>query len=108
MFDEPNGGKQSLVAANDTPCDETLTYRVREIYSGEEICSGITTVPADSSASICDIPAAEQESKFYFIEWKLSDGRHGSNHHMTQTQNTDAVQTLKAIAACGYDCFEGF
>ena len=108
MFDESCENKRSLFAVNDTPNDEVLTYRVREIHSGAEICTGKVLAPADSAIVACTVPATDDENKFYFIEWEYADGRCGNNHHMTRTQNTDPAKALKAIATCNYDCFEGF
>lgn len=108
MFDEAEEGRRRLFAVNDTPRDETLTYRVRDIKSSQELCYGTVTVAADSTLIACEIPATEGEDRFCYIEWTTENGHSGTNHYMTKTQNTNPTETLAAIASCGYDLFEGF
>lgn len=108
MFDEADQGKRRLVAVNDTPNGETITYRVRDIKNDELICSGTVDATADSSLTACEIPAFDDEDRFYLIEWEDTNGQCRSNHYMTKTKDLKPNETLSAISACGYDLFEGF
>ena len=108
MFDEADHGMRSLVAVNDTPNTETLIYRVRDIKNEEMICQGTVDASADSSVTVCEIPAKDGENRFYLIEWETANGQYKSNHYMTETKDLNPIETLAAISACGYDLFEGF
>ena len=108
MFDEAEDGKRRLVAVNDTPDDEILTYRVREIKTGDEICQGTVKAAADAAVTACEIPAFDGENRFYLMEWETANGQRKTNHYMTKTQDLNPTETLSAISSCGYDLFEGF
>ena len=108
MFDEADHGMRSLVAVNDTPNTETLIYRVRDIKNREMICQGTVEASADSSVTVCEIPAKDGENRFYLIEWETANGQYKSNHYMTETKDLNPIETLAAISTCGYDLFEGF
>ncbi|MBR2460016.1 MAG: glycoside hydrolase family 2 [Clostridia bacterium] len=107
MCDEPDNGKLPLYAVNDGDKAKTFTYKVIEIASGEVVASGKYTVSPDASERIADIPIAENEKKFYFIEWSCGN-ENGSNHFMTNIKDIDYVTYIGYIRDCGYEEWEGF
>lgn len=107
MFGEPKGDTLTLYAVNELNCDKNISYTITEMYSGDEIAKGAASAKAGISLPVITINTAENEQKFYLIEWTL-DGKKYKNHYCTNLLNTDYKKYLSAIEKCGFDEFEGF
>lgn len=87
MFDEPNDGKLTLYAVNDTRDDVVLSYTVEDDH-GNVVISGKTRSTSDTSTPVCSIPAGD-EKRYYIIRWSDSEGRSGMNHYFENIRDID-------------------
>ncbi|MBE6728386.1 MAG: hypothetical protein E7562_07050 [Ruminococcaceae bacterium] len=106
MFDEPNEGNINLYAVNDLSFDKDVKYKVTNLYTKEVLCEGEVNAKADTSVLACQIKEP-QKASFLFIEWEM-DGKHYTNHFMSQTLGISYEDYYKAIKECSYDEFSGF
>lgn len=86
MFDEPKDGLLSLHAVNDTQETKHIAYIV-ENDAGEIVLSGETSVPADRSVMIAQMPATD-EKRYYIIRWG-DESTVGMNHYFANVRDID-------------------
>ncbi len=81
MMREPNGGKITLAATNDSLCDEILEYKVTDVTSNKVILEGSTTALANAMVDVAVADCNEEETVFYLIEWKIKNKNY-KNHYL--------------------------
>ncbi|MBQ8388504.1 MAG: glycoside hydrolase family 2 [Clostridia bacterium] len=106
MMDEPQDGKLTLVAANDSRETLRVSYTVRELYTGREVLRGELEVAPDRADRVAQIP--DTGSAFYLIEW--SGDVSGKNHFTAAIG--DGIE-LEKYSECMkqsgfFDALEGF
>jgi len=106
MFDEPQDGVMTLYTVNDTPIDQSISYVISDLYSGEIVASGVTEAKADSSLPTVSIPLPKEETMLH-ICWE-ANGVFGSNHFTPVTKDADYDRYYSLLCKAGYDQFEGF
>ena len=110
MFDEPQDGKLWLVAANDLPEAQQISYKVCKFTGAEEdpvVLSGSCTADADSSVRLDALDVDEQEKAFYYIEWTIN-GKICKNHYFSNIIDIDYRMYTDALKKYGMYEFEGF
>jgi beta-mannosidase len=106
MMDEPQDGKLTLVAANDSRKTLRVSYTVRELYTGREVLRGELEVAPDRADRVAQIP--DVGGAFYLIEW--SGDVSGKNHFTAAIG--DGIE-LEKYSECMkqsgfFDALEGF
>ncbi len=91
MIQEPAGGKQWVVAANDTLNDLPLHYTVTDIESGLAVADGEATALANQTTPLVEIPHDASAQCFYLITWS-SDEIKGVNHYLAGAAPFDLEQ----------------
>ncbi len=81
MMREPNDGKITLAASNDSLCDESIEYKVTDVTHSKVILEGNATAVANSTVDIAVAKCNENETVFYLIEWKLGNKTY-KNHYL--------------------------
>lgn len=107
MFDEPENGEIRLVAVNDLPADQKISYSVRRFSDDEIVLSGEAVIGADSAQSVASLKIAENEKEFYDIQWTIGK-EICYNHYMTNILDIDYQAYLNALKKCNMAEFEGF
>ncbi|MBQ4349875.1 MAG: glycoside hydrolase family 2, partial [Clostridia bacterium] len=93
MFDEPEDGRLTLYAVNDTRTAKTFNYSVTNDRD-HVILAGSSRVGPDESAPVASIPATA-EKRYYLIRWDDGEER-GINHYFANIRDIDLAyyQTL--------------
>ena len=93
MFDEPEDGRLTLYAVNDTRAAKTFNYSVTNDRD-HVILAGSSRVGPDESAPVASIPATA-EKRYYLIRWDDGEER-GLNHYFANIRDIDLAyyQTL--------------
>ena len=107
MFDEPENGEIRLVAVNDLPADQKISYSVRRFSNDKIVLAGEAVIGADSAQSVASLKIAENEKEFYDIQWTIGK-EICYNHYMTNILDIDYQTYLNALKECNMDEFEGF
>ncbi len=112
-FDEPeNDGKTiTLYGINDTTKDVTVSYRVRNITDGTVVAKASAALPHEASSRLLSVDIEQNEKKFYYIEWEVSDGEtvtRGRNHYHTNILDIDYSAYKAALESVGLLEIEGF
>jgi len=68
-----------LLALNDTAQHQPLTYRVKDLWAGDEVCSGSACAAADAVTHLTRLPL--REKALYHIVF-TAGGEPGSNHYL--------------------------
>ena len=68
-----------LLALNDTAQRRPLTYRVKDLWAGDEVCSGSACAAADAVTRLTQLPL--REKALYHIVF-TAGGETGSNHYL--------------------------
>ena len=105
MFTEPKDGKITLVAANDTDREATVSYRVSRASDGKLLTAGTLTVPANENAAASQCDADPDAYRMYLVEWEL-DGKTFRNHFCTGMMGMSYEAYRADLAACGLDELE--
>ena len=104
MFDEPEGGRITLYADNDTLNDARIEYEVINVTDNVTCLSGSGTAAAQSAVKLDSLKIADGEKKFYLIKWRL-DGEEYTNHYFTNAIGVDYASYIRDMTKCGYDEF---
>ena len=78
---EPAGGRQAVVACNDTLGECRLRYRVTDIENGRELAAGQATAAANAVTELAEIGCDPDARSLYLIEWRGETGE-GRNHYL--------------------------
>lgn len=81
MFREPENGELTLVGANEFLKDITISYRITDIATGEQM-QGSVLLHHNSAADIIKIPYHDDTMHFYVMEWTY-DGITGKNYYVS-------------------------
>lgn len=107
IFDEPVGGKHTLIATNDSVVDESVEYKVTNLVNDKVVLSGKFDLAQAGKLEVASLDV--ENNAFYLIEWKSKQGD-GKNHFVTTIGDGWTYEKYKAcmIKAGFYDEFEGF
>ncbi len=107
LFDEPQNGKLTLIATNESRVDESVEYKVTNLVNGKVVLSGSFNLESDGKAEVARLD--EERNAFYLIEWRAKQGE-GKNHFVTTIGEGWTYEQYKAcmIKAGFYGEFEGF
>ncbi len=104
---EPADKKLTLTALNDTQEEQTLSYTVENLTTGQLVAQGEVTVGANATQPACEL--SEEPYAFFLIKWKSAQGE-GVNHHTCSLGDVwkyeDYVKCMQKAEF--YDEFEGF
>ena len=81
-FKESRDWKHDLVACNDTRDELKIQYRVWNVETKEELCSGSASISPDAVTYLASIPASAAKTEFLVIQWDSRDSA-GLNHYLT-------------------------
>lgn len=81
MVSEPKAWHVNIVGVNDTFSEKKGSYRVFDIETGGEICSGGFSVKPYARAILGSIRVSRGEQRFFTIEWKV-EGETFLNHYL--------------------------
>jgi beta-mannosidase len=101
MFREPAGWFQELVAVNDTRNDVEVTYRVRDVDTGQVLVEGRRVAVADGVTVLGKVPYSATAKRFYLIEWEGPRGK-GVNHYMAGNPPFDLATYKRWMMAAGF------
>ncbi len=104
---EPKDGKLTLMALNDSQREQTLSYTVENLTTGELVAQGEVTVAANDKVAVVEL--CEEKYAFFLIKWK-GDGVEGVNHYACSLgEYWDYEKYAECMKKAGfYDEFEGF
>lgn len=101
MIDEFDGAAYSLYAANETPNDTEVSYRVIDAETEKTLVSGMVTAPAFSTVKVDEIVTFENERRFLLIEWDI-DGKVNRNHYVTNIKGIDYRWYVDLLDKCNF------
>lgn len=105
IFDEPNPDLE-LYCVNDNLTDETITYKVTDLESGQVVISGEVIAKKDSSIKIGKILEKDLNKTMYLIEWTTSKNEKFKNHYFAKMPNIDYNKYLLYMERAGFEHFE--
>jgi beta-mannosidase len=100
VMGEPQAGRASVVACNDTRDDAAVAYRVWEL-GGSTLAEGGCEVPAGQNWQLAGVPVPDGAQRLYLMEWHVGDRRFG-NHYAAGAAPlslAEYLEWLPAIAA---------
>ncbi len=103
MFDEPKNGKIGLIAVNDTPRNQEISYTVTRFSDHKIVLTGACAVPADGILHADVLMLEENEKEFYNIQW-TADGKVCQNHYFTNILDINYESYLQAMKQ--FDMYE--
>ncbi len=81
MFREPKDGILTLIGANETREDATITWRVTDLADGWTT-QGTATLTANLATVVCSVPAPRDNAlHFFLMEWQTESAR-GKNYYV--------------------------
>jgi beta-mannosidase len=82
IFDEIKNWNHPIYACNDTLCDLSGRFSVRDAETGEVLLERDFFAPANTSTEIARMPILYSEQRFLIIEWE-ANGEKGRNHYLS-------------------------
>jgi beta-mannosidase len=82
MLREPEGGKQEIVAVNDTPGEVAITWSIYDVSGETVVASGESIIPPNGSCTPGHIPFDSQGQTLYRLTWENAAGLQGLNHYL--------------------------
>ena len=104
MFDEPKDGELSLFGVNEFMEEKRISYKIKDLYTGQIIFRGNAVLGANQSQNLGSLEIDPEYKTVYLIEWNI-DGEKYSNHYTLGVENADFEKYMTAILSCGYDQF---
>ncbi|MBP5312953.1 MAG: hypothetical protein J6112_09000 [Clostridia bacterium] len=101
MITPKSSGEFALVAVNDLPYGDQITYTVKDLTENSSlIISGITDIFAFSGTGLC--PVNPVPGHFYQITWTTRAGRTYTNHFYRSSDVNDYASYSSALLEAGY------
>jgi beta-mannosidase len=82
VFDEIKNWNHPIYACNDTLCEVSGRFSVRDAETGEVLLERDFFAPANTSTEIARMPILYSEQRFLIIEWE-ANGEKGRNHYLS-------------------------
>ena len=108
MFDEPEGGKITLWAANDRREDTEISFTVTRMSDDETLMAGKILIDGDGLVKLGETPCGENDHEFLLIEWRDENGNYGKNHYVTNIRGTSYEAYMEFLKKNDLGKFEGF